>query len=104
MVGDRKKIEVTMDWTDFGRDDQTTLVLSLVLRNGRAIPLVWLNVRKSDLKDKRSMHERTAVQELRHALSDDVRLRGCVRDEGEQIAQSNIDQLCGPSGACLIQD
>jgi hypothetical protein len=74
VVGDRKKIEVTMDWTDFDRDDQSTLVLSLVLKNGRAIPLVWLNVRKSDLKDKRSMHERTAVQELRHALSDDVRV------------------------------
>ncbi len=74
VVGDRKKIEVTMDWTDFDKDDQTTLVLSLVLKNGRAIPLVWLNERKSDLKDKRSMHERTAVQELRQALPDDVRV------------------------------
>jgi len=74
VVGNRKKIVVTMDWTDFDRDDQTTLVLSLVLGNGRAIPLVWLNERKSDLKDKRSMHERTAVQELRQALSDDVRV------------------------------
>jgi hypothetical protein len=74
VVGERKQIEVTMDWTDFDRDDQTTLVLSLVLRHGRAIPLVWLNERKSDLKDRRSMHERTAVQELRHALHDDVRV------------------------------
>jgi hypothetical protein len=50
------------------------LVISLVLRHGRAIPLIWLNERKSDLKDRRSMHERTAVQELRHALHDDVRV------------------------------
>jgi hypothetical protein len=50
------------------------LVISLVLRNGRAIPLVWLNERKSELKDKRSMHERTAVEELRHALPEEVRV------------------------------
>jgi hypothetical protein len=74
IVGERKHIEVTMDWTDFDRDDQTTVVLSLVLRHGRAIPLVWLNECKSDLKDKRSMHERTAVEELRRALPDDVRV------------------------------
>jgi hypothetical protein len=74
VVGKRKHIEVTMDWTDFDKDDQTTLVISLVLRNGRAIPLVWLNERKSELKDKRSMHERTAVEELRHALPEEVRV------------------------------
>lgn len=74
VIGKRKHIEATMDWTDFDKDDQTTLVISLVLRNGRAIPLVWLNERKSELKDKRSMHERTAVQELRHALPEGVRV------------------------------
>jgi hypothetical protein len=74
VVGERKQIEVTMDWTDFDKDDQTTLVLSLVLRNGRAIPLVWLNVRKSELKERRAMYERTAVQELRSALPEDVRV------------------------------
>lgn len=74
VVGDRKRIEVTMDWTDFDRDDQTTLAISLVLKHGRAVPLVWLNERKSELEGRRSMHERTAVQELRHALPDDVKV------------------------------
>ena len=74
VVGDRKRIEVTMDWTDFDRDDQTTLAISLVLKHGRAIPLVWLNVRKSELEGRRATHEKTAVQELRHALPEDVRV------------------------------
>src|SRR5271169_2718174 len=30
IVGQREKIVVAMDWTDFDADDQTTLVLSLV--------------------------------------------------------------------------
>lgn len=68
VVGCRKAIELTMDWTDFDSDDQTTLAISLVLRHGRAIPLVWTNVRKSTLKGRRAMYERTAVQMLKDAL------------------------------------
>ena len=72
VVGNRKHIDVTMDWTDFDKDDQTMLVISLVLKHGRAIPLVWLNVRKSDLEGKRSLYEKTAAWELQHALPEAV--------------------------------
>jgi hypothetical protein len=44
VVGARKAIVVAMDWTDFEGDKQTTLVLSLVTRHGRATPLLWLTV------------------------------------------------------------
>ncbi len=74
VVGCRKAVEMTMDWTDFDKDDQTTLAISLVLRHGRAIPLVWTNVRKSTLRGRRAMHERTAVQMLRGALPKGVRV------------------------------
>ena len=72
VVGSRKHIDVTMDWTDFDKDDQTMLVISLVLKHGRAIPLVWFNVRKPNLDGNRSLYERTAAWELRRALPDDV--------------------------------
>jgi len=72
VVGNCKHIDVTMDWTDFDKDDQTMLVISLVLKHGRAIPLVWLNVRKSNLEGNRSLYEKTAAQELRRALPEDV--------------------------------
>ena len=72
VVNVRKKILVTMDWTDFDADDQTVLVLSLVTRSRRALPLIWTAVRKNSLKGTRNLHERTAVQMLRQALPEDV--------------------------------
>ncbi len=58
----------SMDWTDFDSDDQTTPALSLIMRHGRAIPIVWLTVKKSKLKNRQTLHERTAVQMLEQAL------------------------------------
>ena len=72
VVGEFMHIEVTMDWTDFDKDDQTMLVISLVLKHGRAIPLVWLTERKSELAGRRSTYEHTAVEELKNALPDGV--------------------------------
>lgn len=74
VVNTRKKIVVTMDWTDFDADDQTVLVLSLVTRSKRALPLIWTSVRKSTLKGTRNLHEKTAVQMLRQSLQEDVRI------------------------------
>jgi hypothetical protein len=74
VVGKRKHIDVSMDWTDFDKDDQTTLALSLIMKHGRAIPVVWITARKSTLKNKQTTFERTAVQMLKEALPEDVRV------------------------------
>lgn len=74
VVNSRKKILVTMDWTDFDADDHTVLVLSLVTRSKRALPLIWTVVQKSTLKGTRNLHEKTAVQMLRQALPNDVHM------------------------------
>jgi len=74
VVGKRTRIDVSMDWTDFDKDDQTTLALSLIMHHGRAIPFVWLTVKKSELKDRQTLYERTAVQMLKEALPPDVRV------------------------------
>ena len=42
-----------MDWTDFARDGQATIMISMVTRLGRATPLVWRKVRKDRLKEQR---------------------------------------------------
>jgi hypothetical protein len=44
IVGQRPKITVALDWTDFDADGQTTLMLSLLTRHGRATPLYCLTV------------------------------------------------------------
>jgi hypothetical protein len=54
VVAARARIVVTLDWTDYDADDQTTLALNLVTRHGRATPLAWITVRKSTLKGSRS--------------------------------------------------
>jgi len=81
VVGNRKKIDVSMDWTDFDKDDQTTLALSLILKHGRAIPIVWLTVKKSTLKNRQTTYERTAVEMLNEALPENV-LVTIIADRG----------------------
>ena len=74
LVGRRKQLLVTMDWTDFDADDHTTLVVSLITRSRRAQPLVWKTVRKSKLAGHQSAHERGLLETLRRVLPADVRV------------------------------
>jgi hypothetical protein len=57
VLGARPEAVVAMDWTDFDGDDQTTLGLYLVTSHGRATPLMWRTVRKSELKKRRNEYE-----------------------------------------------
>jgi Transposase DDE domain len=57
VLAERKEALVALDWTDFDDDDQSTLALHLVSSHGRATPLVWRTVRKSELKGERTRHE-----------------------------------------------
>lgn len=68
IVGARKAIVVAMDWTDFEGDKQTTLVLSLVTRHGRATPLLWLTVDKATLKDRRNEYEDRCLSRFAEVL------------------------------------
>jgi hypothetical protein len=68
VVGARKAIVVAMDWTDFEGDKQTTLVLSLVTRHGRATPLLWLTVDKATLKDRRNEYEDRCLSRFAEVL------------------------------------
>jgi hypothetical protein len=71
-VGDRLKIDVAMDWTDFDADDQSTIVLSLITGQGRALPLIWLTVYKAELAGRRDEFEDTCLSKLREALPEGV--------------------------------
>ena len=63
-IGERRDILVAMDWTDFDRDDQATLVLSLVTGHGRAAPLLWLSVWKDELTKRRNDFEDACLRRL----------------------------------------
>lgn len=70
----RKEIVVTFDWTDFDADDQTTIALNLVTSHGRATPLMWMTVRKSELKDRRNDYEDQLLERLERALPEWVKV------------------------------
>ncbi len=81
VVGERSSITVAMDWTSFDADGQTTIMLSLLCRHGRATPLVWLTVDTATLKDRRNSYEYQVLVRLAEVLPADVRVR-IVADRG----------------------
>lgn len=72
IVGERREIVVALDWTDFEKDDHSTLAAYLITSHGRATPLMWRTVKKSALKDRRNEYEYELVERLHDALPDDV--------------------------------
>jgi len=68
VVGVRKEIVVVLDWTDFEKDDHATLAAYLVTRHGRATPLLWQTVKKSELEGMRNAHEYALVERLHSYL------------------------------------
>lgn len=74
IIGERKEIVVILDWTDFDQDDQATLELSLVTSHGRATPLMWKTVAKSELKGMRQQIEGKMVLDFALVVPDDVRV------------------------------
>jgi hypothetical protein len=57
VLAQRPEALLSLDWTEFDADDQSTICLSLVTSHGRATPLIWKTVVKSKLKKRRNDHE-----------------------------------------------
>jgi len=74
VVGDAAEIRVAMDWTDFDDDDHTTLCIYQVTTHGRALPLCWKTLRKSELKKRRTGAEMALVERLDGWLSENTRV------------------------------
>jgi hypothetical protein len=81
LVGARPDICVAMDWTDFDADDQSTLMLSLITKHGRATPLLWHTVEKKTLKNHRNGYEYDILRRLANFLPDGVHVM-IVADRG----------------------
>ena len=67
-LGPRQEALVAMDWTDYDRDGQATLVLSLVTGHGRAAPLLWLTMWKEELAERRNAVEDACLARLRELV------------------------------------
>jgi len=64
VVGVRKEIVVLLDWTEFDDDDHATLCAYLATNHGRATPLVWWTVLKSEMQGQRTAQEHALLEQL----------------------------------------
>ena len=74
VLGERSEALVSLDWTEFAKDGQTTLVASLITTHGRATPLLWHTADKTELKGSRSAIEDALLARLREVIPPDVRV------------------------------
>jgi len=73
-LGERKEALVALDWTDFDADNQTTLSMHLVNKHGRATPLVWKTVLKSELKGNRAAIENEVIARFLETAPPDIKV------------------------------
>jgi hypothetical protein len=74
VVAQRPEIVAALDWTDFDADNQSTIVLSMITSHGRATPLLWKTVMKSELQGWRNEHEDVILERFREVLPEGVKV------------------------------
>lgn len=74
LVGARRDIIIAMDWTEFDKDNQSTLALYLVTQHGRATPLMWKTHDKSTLKNNRVNYEKALLRHLKAHLPTETKV------------------------------
>ena len=99
VLAQRSEALVTLDWTDFDDDGQTTLVASLVTRHGRTTPRVWHTVEKAALQGNRNNIEDFVLCRLRDVVPESVRVT-LLADRGfgdqkfyEQLARLKFEYV-----------
>lgn len=96
VVAERTEIVVALDWTDYDADDQSTLVLSMITSHGRATPLLWRTVMKSEIQGGRNEHEDTLLERFRQVLPEGVKVTVLAdRGFGDQALYELLKEQLG---------
>ena len=74
VVSAREEMVVALDWTDFEDDDHVTLCAYTATSHGRATPLVWRTIKKSELRGRRTATEHAVIEMLQRFVDPKVRL------------------------------
>ena len=74
VVGARREIVASLDWTSFAADGQEVVALSMATRHGRSTPLLWRTAKASELKGRRNDHEDALLERLRETVPADVKV------------------------------
>ena len=85
---------VALDWTDFDADDQMSLCANLVTSHGRATPLMWMTVKKSEFAEQRNAHEDKLLARLAEVMPENVEVTILAdRGFGDQARYEEIEGL-----------
>jgi hypothetical protein len=94
VIGTHPSIVVALDWTDFDDDDHTTLCAYLVTTHGRAMPIAWKTVKKSELADHRTATEMALIDTIDEWLPESVRVTLLAdRGFGNQVLYESLAVL-----------
>jgi len=74
VLAKRQEVVVALDWTDFDADGHSTIALHMVTSHGRATPLVWLTVEKSEMAGWRNEYEDQVISRLLEVVGPDVKV------------------------------
>lgn len=74
IVGLRTEIMVSMDWTDFDADGQSTIAVNMITDHGRATPILWKTVDKASLKHNRARYEDQILTRLKEIIPSHVKV------------------------------
>jgi len=96
VVAERTEIVAALDWTDYDADDQSTLVLSMITSHGRATPLLWKTVMKSEIRGGRNEHEDVLLERFREVLPEGVKVTVLAdRGFGDQALYELLKEQLG---------
>jgi hypothetical protein len=81
-VGQRRRVVLSLDWTEYGLWGQNRLAINLVTRHGRATPLLFKTVPSADLKGQMKHIEAGLLRVLQGVLPPAVKEVIVVADRG----------------------
>lgn len=90
-----KDVKVILDWTDFSKDNQMTLMLSMATSSGRSTPLMWHTVSKNMLNGKQKQIEQDMLVGLKSVLPEGYEVT-VLADRG--FSDNNLYELLSDLG------
>jgi hypothetical protein len=82
LVGARRRVVVSLDWTEHAQDGHHRIALNLVTKHGRATPLCWKTVTAEELTGRRNEHEDELLRLLKRVLPPMVKKVIILADRG----------------------
>jgi hypothetical protein len=94
VLGGRNEALFALDWTNYDADDHATLSMYVVTPHGRATPLAWQTVKKSELAGQRTTIEQAFVEKVHAAIPPEVNITLLAdRGFGDQVLYEVLELL-----------